>query len=646
MNQASIHRSLAKSLQKNPSPKQLLQGFERRLAANYTLLQDLFFSLYPEEKHPETYDRLTGLLRSLFRERSLELQLQDLRRLEAGNWYQSEKWVGMQLYVDRFCKDLRALESKVTYFERLGVNFLHLMPITTRPQGANDGGYAVNSYTEIDPRYGSEEDLIRLTEKFRAHGICLMLDFVVNHTSEEFPWALQAKEGDPYYQSFYYTYPDRHIPDLFEESLPEVFPETAPGNFTYIPEMSRWVMTVFNQYQWDLNYTNPEVFLSMLENLVHLSNKGVDVIRFDALAFLWKKIGTSSQNLPEAHRLIALFRLCLQVVAPGVIILAEAIVAPREIIRYFGEGILEGNECEIAYHATFMACLWNSIGTKKTRLLNKSLLEMPPKPKDCTWINYIRCHDDIGLGFDNDHIAALGWDPQAHRRFLVDYFCQRLEWSPAKGVVFMHNPLTGDGRITGSTASLLGLEKAMEEGDETGIQGSIERILMLYGIILASPGIPLIYAGDELGMLNDYSYLQEPHKVDDSRWINRPVHDWGAVAKLADPATIASRVFRGLSHLIDLRKQHPVLADQDNFVVHHSGNEHLFVFERGPGTAAGILVVANFDQRPQVINTTWLLKMGYVQDGKYHNLIDRKTRQVRSGLLEVMPYEILWLGKA
>ena len=380
MNQASIHRALQGSLEKDPTKGGLERLFEKRLAANYTLLQQLFFALYPESGHRDAFLRLQKKLHTLFRTRSNELKLQDLRRLGEENWYQSESWVGMQLYVDRFSGNLRGLEEKLPYFEKLGVNFLHLMPLNTRPQGPNDGGYAVSSYTEIDPAFGKDGDLGRLTSKFREKGICLMLDFVVNHTSDEFPWAERARKGEAEYQAYYHTFPDRSIPDQYEESLPEIFPETAPGNFTYIPEMDRWVMTVFNPYQWDLNYTNPNVFLSMLENLVLLANKGVDVVRFDALAFLWKKIGTDSQNLPEAHRLVSLFRLCLQVVAPGVIILAEAIVAPDEIVRYFGEGPLKGNECEIAYNATLMACLWNSVATRKTLLLNRSLRSLPPKP--------------------------------------------------------------------------------------------------------------------------------------------------------------------------------------------------------------------------------------------------------------------------
>ena len=645
MNQAAIHRTLAGRPGKPPTAGKLREMFRSRLAANFTLIQDLFFSLYPEKGHAGAFDELIGLLSSLYRDRPEDLRLQDARRSAGGDWYQSERWVGMQLYVNRFCRDLRDLEEKLPYFEDLGINLLHLMPLTTRPQGPNDGGYAVNSYTEVDPVYGTGEDLTRLTARLRERNICLMLDFVVNHTSDEFPWARRAREGESEYQDYYYTYPDRRIPDLFEETLPEIFPATAPGNFTFIPGMEKWVMTVFNTYQWDLNYTNPKVFLSMMENLVALSNKGVDVIRFDALAFLWKKIGTSSQNLPEAHRLIALFRLCLQVVAPGVIILAEAIVAPVEIVRYFGEGILKGNECEIAYNATYMACLWNSVATRKSRLLRRSLLEIPPKPASCTWINYIRCHDDIGLGFDDAHIEALGWNPRMHRRFLLDYFCQRLEWSPAKGAVFMYNPITGDGRITGSAASLLGLEKALEAGDPAQVGAAIHKIHMMYGIILASQGIPLVYAGDELGLLNDYSYMQDPDRVHDNRWLNRPMHDWEAVSALGDPSAVPSRIYHGIRHLIRLRQGLPVLADPSGQQLHDPGNEHLFVFERGPGTAGSLLVAANFDERPQVLNAAWLAHLGYVKEGRYHNLIDGEGRQVRSGLLEIPPFGLLWLKR-
>lgn len=643
MNQYELHRLLAGSRLGDRSGGTRKALFEQRLAANLTLIQDLFFSLYPDQA--DAFKRLLGKLPGWFKERTTDLQDQDLDRLAEGHWYQSSRWVGMQLYVDRFCGDLKTLEQKLPYFQKLGVNFLHLMPLTKRPKGPNDGGYAVNSYTEIDPRYGTDEDFARLAATFRENGICLMLDFVVNHTSDEFSWAQRAKAGEARFQQYYYTYPDRTVPDAFEASLPEIFPETSPGNFTYIPEMDRWVMTVFNSYQWDLNYTNPEVFLEMLGNLVHLANMGVDVVRFDALAFLWKKLGTDSQNLPEAHQLISLFRLCLQVVAPGVALLAEAIVAPHEIVRYFGEGPLKGNSCELAYHATFMACLWDAVATTKTGLLYRSLRHIPEKPASGSWINYIRCHDDIGLGFDNAHIAALGWDPGMHRKFLVDYYCQRLDWSPAKGAVFMFNPFTGDGRITGSAASLLGLEKALEASDPEAIDTAVDKLLMLYGIILASPGLPLVYAGDEIGMLNDYSYLDDPAMADDSRWLNRPLHDWKTVRRLGEASLPATRIFESLSRMIGLRREIRALDGAGEALLHDPGNEHLFVFERR-GKDDGLLVVANFASSVEVLNASWLQRLGYVQDGTYHNLARDTRGKVGSGLLEVPPYALIWLSKS
>ena len=642
MNQSAAHKLLGGSILEKPEAANLFPLFEKRLATNFSLLQHLFNALYPN--HQQSFQSLLILLQNLFNSRSEALQFQDLERLNAENWYQDGKWVGMQLYVDRFSKDLKGLEARIPYFEKLGINFLHLMPLTERPAGPNDGGYAVNSYTRIDSRYGSEKDLIQLSGKLREKGICLMLDFVVNHTSDEFSWAVKAKEGDVKFQGYYYTFPDRTIPDLFEQNLPEIFPETSPGNFTYVPEMNRWVMTVFNNYQWDLNYTNPDVFLEMLTNLVALANQGVDVVRFDALAFLWKKIGTASQNLPEAHQLISLFRLCLQVVAPGVILLAEAIVAPREIIKYFGEGLLTGNECELAYNATFMACLWDAVATKKTNLLYKSLLNIPAKPETGTWINYIRCHDDIGLGFDDQHIRELGWDPGMHRRFLIDYYCQRLDWSPAGGTIFMYNPLTGDGRIAGSAASLLGLEKAKANHNEEAIAISVQKILMLYGIIIASEGIPLIYAGDEIGTLNDYSYLNELDKSDDSRWVNRPFQNWECIDSLATQKGPEAEIFNRIQNLIALRKSLNVLGGFGKTVLHNTGNEHLLVFER-VSDSEGIMVIANFDSGVQVINASWLGEQGYIQNGAFSNLIDNTAHKIQSGLLEIPAYSLLWLKR-
>ncbi|NNK11577.1 MAG: alpha amylase [Flavobacteriaceae bacterium] len=646
MNQLELHRKLALKDLEDLQSASTENLFRQRLQTNLPLIEELFFSLYTKPEHKSFFKKLEKSLFELFQKRPEELQLQDLRLLKEGNWYQSNNIVGMQLYVDLFHKNLKGIEEKIPYFKELGVNFLHLMPITTRPAGENDGGYAVNSYTDIDPKYGDKKSLLKLTSKLRENGIYLMLDFVVNHTSDEYPWAKKALKGNKTYQDYYYMFPDRQIPDAFEASLPEVFPTTSPGNFTYRPEISQWVMTVFNSYQWDLNYTNPRVFLEMLANLVEMINSGIDVVRFDALAFLWKKIGTNSQNLPEAHQLISLFRMCLQVVAPGVVFLAEAIVSPHDIVKYFGEGKREGNECDIAYNASLMSLLWNSIATKKTLLLQKSLKNVPQKPRSSTWINYLRCHDDIGLGLDDGYIAQLGWDPWLHRKFLIDYYCQGLDWSPAVGYKFMENLATGDSRITGSCASLLGLEKALRNEDSETLLVSLKKILMLHGIILSFGGIPMIYAGDELGTLNDYSYLDNEHKKQDSRWVNRPSQNWEAVAQISEPERPSSQIFSGIRHMIALRKKTDVFQDQNNLIFHDPRNPHLFVYERTGTETEGVLVIANFDESPQILDAGLLTDLGYIKEGNLRDLLSGREWSLMSSLVQIDPYQLLWLTKA
>ena len=374
-----------------------------------------------------------------------------------------------------------------------------------------------------------------------------------------------------------------------------------------------------------------------------MANLGVDVVRLDALAFMWKKLGTQSQNLPEAHALISLFRLCLQVIAPGVVFLAEAIVAPKEIIKYFGTGTMKGNECEIAYNATLMALLWDAIATKKTTLLYKNLLNLPRKPNEATWINYVRCHDDIGLGFEDRYIEEVGWDAKKHRKFLLDYFSGSIEWSPAKGEIFMYNPITDDGRITGSNASLLGLEKALELNNKAKTKEAISKIIMMHGIILSYGGIPLIYAGDEIGTLNDYSYLSEPNKKEDSRWVNRPQHDWNVVSKLDTKKSYHSDIFFALQRLIQVRHENPVFTDNNNLVLYNSENPHVFIYERTSENEDGILMVCNFDESPQTFQE---IELGaYMGKKTSKNIITGKSLKSNGGIIKLGPYELLWLKK-
>lgn len=647
MNQAQTHKTLLhlhkKTKEFNLNSSLETKQFEMRLAANLPIIEKLFFSLYKKEAHQKTFESLLDTFYELFSARPEGLKKLDLERAAAPNWYQSEKMVGMQLYVDLFNTDLKGVADKIDYFEDLGVNFIHLMPIMKSPKKENDGGYAVSDYTQVEKKFGSNKDLISLTEKLHKRGMYVMLDFVVNHTSNEHDWVKKAKKGIKKYQDFYYLFPDRTLPNLFDRSMLEIFPETAPGNFSFIPEIEHWVMTTFNSYQWDLNYRNPEVFVEMLKNLLKVGELGVDIIRFDALAFLWKKLDTISQNLPEAHILIQLFRMTTQVVAPGIIYLAEAIVAPNEIVKYFGEGSMQGNECEVAYNATLMALLWESIATKETRLLRKSIATIPKKSNHGTWINYARCHDDIGLGFDDNHIYEVGWNAVEHRKFLLNYYGQKLDWSPAKGLLFMYNPETEDARITGSMASLLGLETALEKKDELAIELSISRINMLHNILLSYGGIPMIYSGDEIGTLNDYSFLKDKKKKDDSRWVNRPKLDWEIIKKLPKEENYASNIYDTLKQLISLRKSLPVFADRNNCTIEDCPNFHILAYMRWSLEENNILILCNFDDRLQIIENSWMQKIGFNVNNGVKNIVTDKKIVLKGDVLVLEPYEFMWL---
>jgi amylosucrase len=534
----------------NPEIKQhQIRHFYTRLGANFYAIYSLFHYLYGERDDFE--EQALSLVETLARqyiERDDVLKQKDLDREKDHTWFLSQQWVGMALYTDGFAGNLQGLQSKLHYFQELGVNMIHIMPILQCPEGSSDGGYAVSDFRQVDSRIGTNDDLKSLVGELQKRDILLTLDVVLNHTSNEHEWARKAREGEQQYQDYYYMFPTREIPDMFEANMPEIFPETAPGNFTWDEQLQRWVMTVFNDFQWDLNYTNPNLFIEMLDIILYWANQGADIIRLDAVAFLWKKIGSTSQNEREAHLILQLLKDCCQVTAPGTIFIAEAIVAPSEVIKYFGEDAINAKECEIAYNATYMALLWDAVATKNSLLLNQGLKSLPDKLDRATWLNYLRCHDDIGLGMDDADIRAVGYEPAGHRKFLINYYTGNYSDSDAKGLLFGHNEKTGDARISGTLASLAGLETAMESGDEARIDNAVKHILLLHSMIMSFGGIPLLYYGDELGTLNDMSFLNDEHKSHDSRWSHRSYIDWERAERRHQPGTIEERIFTALKN--------------------------------------------------------------------------------------------------
>lgn len=608
--------------------------FEKRLDAHFSNLFRLYYSLYAHEY--DFYFHLEDLLVRLARtwiDRADDLKQLDRKRENDPTWYQSQTMLGGVCYVDLFAGDLQGIRHKIPYFKELGLTYLHLMPLFRAPLGENDGGYAVSSYREVNPALGDMAQLSALARELRSQGISLVLDLVFNHTSDEHIWALKALDGHEEYQDLYRMYPDRQMPDAYEAYMREIFPDEHPGAFSFRSEINRWVWTTFHSYQWDLNYANPAVFNRMAEEMLFLANAGVEILRLDAVAFIWKQLGTNSENLPQAHLLIQAFNAVCRISAPSLLFKSEAIVHPDEVVKY-----IDVRECQLSYNPLLMSLLWNSLATRQVNLLEQALRERFKLPAGCAWVNYVRCHDDIGWTFSDEDALRLGVNGHDHRRFLNTFYTGRFDGSFARGLTFQENPKTGDARISGTCASLAGLEKALDIETERQVELAIRRILLLHGVILTAGGIPLIYLGDEWGTLNDYTYRHDPAKAGDSRWVHRPFTDWQIAEKRLDAATVEGRIYQGLQRLIELRKANPCFAG-NQLQVFETGNPHVLGYQRMAENRS-VFVLANFSETKQTITANLLRLAGLA--GSCQDLITGEQVILRD--LQLAPYQFTGLS--
>lgn len=609
------------------------QTFQSRLKRLFPQLYHLYYQLYGARA--DFHDHLENLIKVVFEswlERSQDLKDLDGIREKDPLWFHSKQMLGGVCYVDLFTGTLKALREKIPYFKELGLTYLHIMPPYLVPEDENDGGYAVSSYRKVNPGLGTIQDLSELASALRNENISLVLDLVFNHTSNEHDWAKRAQSGEPKYQEFYLMYPDRRIPDAYEAHLREIFPEEHPGSFTYQKYIDFWVWTTFHTYQWDLNYANPEVFNRMVGEMLFLANLGVEVLRLDAVAFIWKKIGTSCENLPEAHLLIQAFNAIARIAAPALLFKSEAIVHPDEVAGY-----IHPDECQLSYNPLQMALLWNSLATRKVRLLRQALRRRNKIPVGCAWINYIRGHDDIGWTFSDEDAACLQINAYDHRQFLNEFYTGRFPGSFARGLSFQENPTTGDARISGTTASLAGLEKAYQESSMLEFELAIRRILLLYAVTLTTNGIPLIWLGDEVGMQNDYSYQSDPSKSDDSRWVHRPKTDWAKMNNRFNPNSLEGRIYSQIKRLIKLRKDNPVFSGIDLELI-DTTSDHVLGYIR-QNDDQRVLAFANFTENEQMIpgNLLRIHSMGK----KLFNIISGDSVPIDDIQLE--PYQFLCL---
>ncbi len=614
--------------------------FQVRLERWFQNLDDGLGPVYGRREDFDAFvERLVRALATQALRRPEPLRRLDLERDLTPDWFQRERMVGYVFYVERFGGTLRGVLDHLDYLEELGVTYVHLMYVLKPREGENDGGYAIADYRDVDPRLGTIDDLGALCDALRARGISTCVDLVLNHCADTHPWAVAAAAGDPHYQAYFYTYPDRTEPDAFERTLPEVFPDFAPGNFTWDDAMQRWVWTTFNAYQWDLNWTNPDVFLEVVEIMGALANRGVDVFRMDAVAFLWKRLGTDSQNQPEVHDLLQALRACAKIATPAVAHKAEAIVSPGDLIHYFGTGRRFGKVANVAYHNSLMVQTWSALASRDARLMTHALRAFPPTPSSIAWGCYVRCHDDIGWAVTDEDAGAVGLSGAAHRSFLSDFYSGQFPGSFARGAVFQFNPATGDRRISGACASLAGLEAALDAGDEEALALAIERVLWAHALASGFGGIPLLYMGDELGLRNDYAYVRDPDHRADNRWMHRPAMDWTAADRRHLSGSVEARIYHGLSTILRARARTPHLHAQTPQEILDVGHAKVFATLRRHPTGP-MLGLYNVSDDAQELDAGVLATYGL---GQAYDQLEQRYVDLRRGRVALRPYDRLWL---
>lgn len=615
------------------------QTLELRLDRYADELFSALEHVYGEQANDALFLGVKGIIETAYKARSDDLKRLDEERLLRPDWLQSPGQIGYVAYADRFTGTIKGIESKVEYLADLGVTYLHLMPLLEPRPGESDGGYAVKDYNKVREDLGTMDDLAALAKVLRERGISLVADLVLNHVAKEHEWAQKAQAGDQHYRDYFYMYPDRTIPDQFEQHLPEVFPDFAPGNFTFDDKTKAWVWTTFNSYQWDVNWSNPEVFCEYLKIIFNLLNHGVEVIRLDAIAFIWKRMGTTCQGEEEVHWLTEALRAAVRIVAPGAAFKAEAIVGPELLLPYLGKGEHWGKVSDLAYHNSFMVQLWSSLASRDTRLFENALRAFPPKPANTTWGAYVRCHDDIGWAISDADAAHTGLFGASHRSFLSRFYSGLFPGSFSRGLVFQYNPTTDDRRISGSLASLAGLEQALEHNNADEREIVLRRINMLQTAVVGFGGIPLLYMGDEIGMLNDYSFTQDPEHMADNRWVHRPMMDWDAAeAARADRHTPAGSIYHNLKHVISVRKHLPHMHASIESTVIPSPNKHLLLLKREHPQGT-MVQLYNFSEFRTTINTSTL--RAHLNSSVFEAL-SGYDYNLNTAELIIEPYHCLW----
>nr|WP_317349015.1 alpha-amylase family glycosyl hydrolase [uncultured Blautia sp.] len=606
--------------------------YQARLNRHIDELKWLYCELYQDNPYVMTHlNDLFARLKNFYDARNTDLKASDIAREKDPKWYKRNDLTGMMMYVNSFAKTLNGLESKLDYVQECNVNYLHLMPLLSSPKGRSDGGYAVADFRTVQEELGTMNDFARLTNECHKRGISVCLDFVMNHTSEDHEWARRARAGEKEYQDRYFFFDSYDIPALYEETCPQVFPTTAPGNFTWLDDVKKHVMTTFYPYQWDLNYKNPIVLNEMIYNMLFLANQGVDIVRLDAVPYIWKELGTNCRNLPQVHTIVRIMRMICEIVCPGVLLLGEVVMAPEKVVPYFGT--VEKPECHLLYNVTTMASTWHTVATRDVSLLRRQLDIVAGLPRDYVFQNYLRCHDDIGWGLDYDFLGNFGIQEVPHKKYLNDFLTGSYEDSFARGELYNDDPRLGDARLCGTTASLCGIERFGFEGNEEGVSRGIRYDITLHAFMLSQSGIPVIYSGDEIGQLNDYSYKDDPDKVSDSRYLHRGSFNWDLAENRHRPETVQGKLFPALDKLEKARKAHSVFNSDVALRTIDTWDSSILALVR-ENEEEKFIGIYNFSEYDKV---AWINE----EDGMYKDLISEREMEARG--VQIPAFGCYWL---
>lgn len=518
-----------------------------------------------------------------------------INQTNGDDWYKDA--IVYSLYVDLFNSDFNGLIEKLDYLEELGVNCLWLLPILDSPM--RDAGFDIRNYDRI------RADLLGLKQHFtkadqeqvfghflseaHARGIRVIFDIAINHCSDEHPWFKEARksEDSPYRNYFIWSkdtglYSDARL--LFK-GIEDSNWEADKDGWHYFHR--------FFSFQPDLNYRNPDVLLSMCDNLLYWQSMSVDGFRADAIPYLWKEEGTDCENLDNTHIVVKFFRALLDYVKPGSLLLAEACQKPKNVVKYLGDG----DECHAAYHFPLMPMMFKAIAAENGNPIKETLSPAvtPEIPENAQWFTFLRVHDELSL--------ELVYVSEEDRKFIHENYCHQPEW---------------DFRVGEGVSARL--SELMER--------DVAKIGLAYSLMLTLTGTPVVYYGDEFGKLNDEKYYTEQIQLtgkNDTRFLVRGRIDWDKLNEnLMHEENYHAKVFTMISNMLKARKSMKVFGRGETTFL--DSPEYILAYMREM-SAENVLVVNNLSSNSQIFdhpfsekNLIILHSEGFLMDDTNHQM--------------------------